>query len=85
MSTAKTIANRLKNAFRLKTLHFNEKAKNTPFLTAKQITALRPQWTKEMLIKIAGCDSRRLDEPTYRLDRIIKLEESEEFKNWRKI
>lgn len=53
-------------------------------LTAKQIIQLRPQWTKEMLIKLAGADGRRLEEPTYILDRIIKIEETEEFKNWGK-
>ena len=35
-----------------------------------------------MLIKLAGADGCRLDEPTYILDRIIKMEETEEFKNW---
>lgn len=52
------------------------------YLNAKEITSLRPLRTKEMLIHLAGADGRRLDEPTYNLDRIIKLEESKEFKNW---
>lgn len=75
------LINSIKNGF-MRGFRSSYLPRHNVYLTASEITFLHPQWTKEMLIKLAGADGRRLDEPTYILSRIIKLEETEEFKNW---